>query len=205
VQFAKPSVTGESGKNIRQLFHLINQEINVYNFSNVSGKNILFSIMIAAAASGACMAQSVATISVALGGGAGACTSVAMSVTDGFSAAATTGSAAGAGAGKPTVSPVTIQKSVDKCTTSYIADLFRGSVIPTVTIMLLGPAPDSVGSAPVLMTITLTNAFVTSLTDADSTGSAPVEKATLTFETIKISDPSTNTTTTCSAVSNTCS
>jgi type VI protein secretion system component Hcp len=170
-------------------------------------KKILVSLFVAMAAASSCLAQS---ITVAVGPTtAASCTFSASSLTDGFANSVTIGGVgSGASAGRASLSPVTILKSVDKCSIPLLLDLFKGSVVPTVVITLMAaptPGASSVSAQPEL-TLTLMGAFVNSLSDSDSisaNGGMPSEKVTLIYQTIRISDPTG--TLTCSALTSTCS
>ena len=170
-------------------------------------KSILVSLFVAMAAASSCLAQS---ITVAVGPTtAASCTFSASSLTDGFANSVTIGGlGSGASAGRPSLSPITILKTVDKCSIPLLLDVFKGSVVPTVVITLVA-APTPLGaSSPAQpeLTLTLTGAFVTSVSDSDSIstdGGIPSEKVTLIYESIRISDPTG--TLTCSALTNACS
>jgi type VI protein secretion system component Hcp len=159
--------------------------------SKLTMKPIICSLFVAMAVSSACMAQTI-TVAVYPIYKQAPCTFSASSLTDGFATTTTI-----TALGKPTISPITIVKNVDTCSIPLLQELFTGTSIPIVVITLT--------SATSTLTLTLTGAIVTSLTDADTNSVAPTpsEKVTFIFQTIRIADPAG--TTTCSAISNTCS
>ena len=160
-------------------------------------------LLVAILAPCACLGQ---TISVTLGANSAgsACTFAASSLMDGFTSDFTIGSAStGAVPPKVTASPVTIVKKVDNCSIPLVLDLFRGASIPTVTINITGDV--SGGTGP-LVTITLTTAFATAISDSDAKGeAAPAEKVTLVYEKITTTDHVNNTSVTCDLLTHLCS
>ncbi len=168
-------------------------------------KSSLFSLFIALAASSVGSAQSVSNVTVNLpvisgAVGAPACSSSVNSVSYGFSNSVNIASSTtGAGAGKASASAITIVKSNDACSPNYIIALFKGANLPTVTLTI------SSASGP-LLTITLTNVFVSSVSDTDAAGQSLVgaEKVTLEYGSIKIIDSASKVEVNCSISNNTC-
>jgi len=156
-------------------------------------KSIFCSLVFAIAAASVGLAQS-PSISVTLAPirDSAACTFVATSFTDGFGNSSRPGSqTSGAGKGKLTLSPMTIVKQVDSCSTPLIVAVFTGATIPTVTITVSGKGANGVG--PVL-TVTLREVVVQSLSDSDSKGEGePTEKLSVVFSAISICDVAANT------------
>ena len=164
-------------------------------------KNILWTLLVAAAAAGSCMAQTEAiSVNMAATATGTSCTFQAQSLLTGFTREV---SFAGGTAQfvKPQVSEITILKNADNCSATLLKNLFSTSApgIPTVTITL----NDSTGVA---QTIQLTNAFITSLTGTSggNVRDPLTEKVTLAYETITITDNVFKTTVSCSAITDTC-
>lgn len=163
-------------------------------------KCILVSFFIAMATSSSCLAQVEQSITVQLGAPS-TCTFNALSLMDGFTRPVTFGSA-GTGAGTIVASPIVIVKDPDKCSIPLLLQLFKGTAMPTVVITLNGLVS---GKLEPVLVITLTNAFVTAVGDADANATVPSEKVTMAYETIKITDPTNgNATVTCNLVTQVC-
>jgi type VI protein secretion system component Hcp len=160
-------------------------------------KTILVSFFIAMAASSSCLAQVEQSLTVQ----DGSCTFNALSLMNGFSRPVTIGPG-GVSGGKLTASPIVIVKALDKCSIPLLVQLVKGGPIPTIVINL----NEVVGGVqkPVLQ-ISVKNAFVTDIVDADANATVPSEKVTVAYETIQISDPIHGTSVTCDFVNQVCS
>ncbi len=164
-------------------------------------KNILWTLLVAAAAAESCMAQTEAiSVNMAATATGSSCTFQAQSLLTGF-----TREVSFAGGTPqfviPQISQITILKNADNCSATLLKALFStsGAGIPTVTITLMG-------NAVAAQTIQLTNAFITSLTGT-SGGNVQdplTEKVTLAYETITITDNVFKTTVSCSSITDTC-
>ena len=142
-----------------------------------------------------CLAQvpSHATVTFASGSGA-ACNGFpapgfnALSVTEKISepAPATNG---GSGnppkASQPTFEDIVLTKNVDDCSVPLYTLLFPHQVVKSVVISLFAFTTE-------VMRITVTDAVITSMSDAESMGAAPSERLTLSYAKITILDPVTN-------------
>ena len=176
---------------------------------NTSIKSSLFSLFIALAASSIGSAQSAGNVTVslpAIGPMYGpACTSSVSSISYGFSIPVNLQGLPGTGAGKASGSNITIVKANDTCSPNYILFLFKGVNLPTVTLTVSSAPTLSSPSGP-LLTITLTNVFVSSVSDTDAAGQSLIgaEKVTLAYESIKIVDSTSNVQVNCSFATNTC-
>jgi len=153
----------------------------------------------------ACLAD---TVSVTVNG-TPSCTFAALSISDTITNPATIGSATGgAGAGKVTLTPLVVLKSLDSCSIPLFTDVLQGTQLPSVVISIFGsPANQSAatnGQKPLLV-ITLTNVLVNSISDSDSTQASFTEKVTFEYGGINIQNLTNNTSTTCDATANTCS
>lgn len=85
------------------------------------------------------------------------------------------------GAGKPTIQPLFVQKAFDNCSPALFGAVTSGKVYNTVTLT------QSDANKDVLMTVTLTNVFVTSYqVSGTQTAEMPTESVGFTFERICI-------------------
>jgi len=163
-------------------------------------KNILWTLVIAGAAAGSCLAQGI-TVNVAATTSTSQCTFNALSVRTGFTANVNFVNG-GVSIHAPSESPITILKNADGCDAGLLKNLFSSSTngIPTVTITLLS------GTGQPAQTLQLSNAFVASL--AGTSGGPSLdplqENVTLLYETITISDLFAKTTVSCSFMTNVC-
>jgi type VI protein secretion system component Hcp len=95
---------------------------------------------------------------------------------------------AGAGAGRLTFDDITITRDVDDCSVSLYGLQFQEQHIKSVTISLQNLVNGVYKEA---LRISLTDALITSMSDAESGNAAPIERVTLTFSMITILDPAT--------------
>ena len=103
------------------------------------------------------------------------------------------GAGAGAGAGRLTFDDITISRDVDDCSVSLYGLQFQGQHVKLVTISLQNLVNGVYKEA---LRISLTDALITSMSDAESGNAAAVERVTLTFSMITILDPTTGNSTT---------
>ena len=169
-------------------------------------KSSLFSLFIALAASSVGSAQSAGNVTVNLPAVpslfSNACNSSVTSISYGFSNPVSMSSGSqGSGLSRPSASAITVVKSNDTCSPNYILALFKGISLPTVTLTV-----SSASGPGAVLTITLTNVLVTSVSDTDAAGQslAGAEKVTLEYGSIKIVDSTSTLQVNCSLSSNTC-
>src|SRR5205807_4669233 len=89
-------------------------------------------------------------------------------------------------ASRPVFDDIVLTKNVDDCSVPLYTLLFQERVSKSVVISLYGGTTE-------VMRMTLTEVFITSITDTESFGSVPIERATLSYGKITILDPITNT------------
>ena len=155
---------------------------------------VIFSV--AMTVSSSCFAQVEQSMTVQLGGQS-PCIFNASSLMNGFSRSVLSPISVGS----ISASPIVIVKALDKCSIPVLLQLFRGTAIPvTITLNEL-----TLGIPKPLLEITLSNAVVANIADADANATVPSEKITLVYEIIKIVDPlHGNATVTCDLVTQVC-
>lgn len=123
----------------------------------------------------------------------------ALSLAQRITAPAPVGSASGgAKAGSLSFDDVVLTKNIDDCSVLLYSLLFKVSPVRSVVLSL----KNSFGTE--IMRITLSDAFITSISEAESLNSMPSERLTLAYRMIVILDPLTGKSSTCDTSARTC-
>ncbi len=98
-----------------------------------------------------------------------------------------TTSSTGFGAGKAAVGPLTIEKSVDNCSSTLLYDTVTSGLVPHVFVVIAPPSGSTGQSTFVLET---SNAAITSFTDATSKTLKLEETVSFAYESLAIAETS---------------